>query len=82
MIKNFIDGTRIHNRLPVLLAERKMSIRELSEETGITYTMIRDLYHGNRQSVKWDTIEAVCRVLGIGIGDMLIYVPEDEGDGR
>ena len=41
MIRNFIDGTRIDNRLPVLMVERKISIRELAELTGVTYTMIR-----------------------------------------
>lgn len=80
MVRNFIHGTCIDNKLPTLMGQHKMSIRELSEATGITYTMIRDLYHGNRQSVKWETIEKVCEVLGVGIGELFEYVPpEDTG---
>jgi putative transcriptional regulator len=76
MVRNFIDGTHIDNKLPALLGQHKMSIRELSEATGITYTMIRDLYHGNRQSVKWETIDKVCDVLQVGIADLFEYVPD------
>ena len=81
MIRNFIDGTRIDNRLPVLMVERKISIRELSELTDVTYTMVRDIYHGSRQSAKWETIDRICKALGVGIGDIFIYVPEEEGAG-
>lgn len=73
---NFIDGTRIDNRLPELLANRKMSIRELSRETGITYTMIRDAYHGERQSIKFDLLEAICKVLDVQPGDIYEFVAE------
>jgi putative transcriptional regulator len=69
-----IEGTKIKNHLPALLGDRKMSIRELAEATGITYTMIRDLYHGSRQSVKFETIDKVCEVLGVDIGDLFQYV--------
>ena len=78
METTIIAGTRIKNHLPALLGDRKMSIRELSEATGITYTMIRDRYHGSRQSVKWETIDRVCAVLGVGVGDLFEYLPESE----
>jgi len=70
MDKTMIEGTKIKNYLPAILGDKKMSIRELSEETGITYTMIRDLYHGQRQSVKWETIDKVCEVLDVDVGDL------------
>ena len=76
MVHNFIKGTRIDNRLPTLLGERKMSIRELARETDVTYTMIRDVYHGERQSIKFEVMEKICRVLGIQPGDIFVYVAE------
>ncbi|MBE2225669.1 MAG: helix-turn-helix transcriptional regulator [Anaerolineae bacterium] len=79
MITNFIDDTRIDNRLPAILAMKKMSIRQLSDETGIVYTMIRDVYHGKRQSVKWETIDRICQVLGVDVGDLYVRIPEGEG---
>ena len=73
---NFVASTRIDNRLPELLANRKMSIRELSRESGITYTMIRDAYHGDRQSIKFDLLQAICKVLDVQPGDIYEYVEE------
>lgn len=76
--RNFIEGTRIDNRLPALMGERKMSIRELSRQTGITYSMLWDVYHGERQSIKYEVLDAICRVLEVGPGDIFEYVPENE----
>jgi putative transcriptional regulator len=73
-----IEGTRLVNRLPALLGERKMSIRELSRQTGITYSMVWDVYHSERQSVKYEVLDAICRVLDVQPGDIFVYVPEDE----
>ena len=78
MIRNFVKKTRIDNRLPAILGERKMSIRELSKATGVTYTMIRDVYHGERQSIKFDVVEKICKELGIQPGDIFVYVSEGE----
>ena len=42
----------IVNHLPAILASRSISIRELARLTGITYTTIRAVYHGERRSVQ------------------------------
>lgn len=67
---NFIDETKIDNYLPEIMANRGVSIRALSDATGITYTMIRDIYHGNRESAKFKTLDKICEVLGCDIGDI------------
>lgn len=74
---NFIEGTRLDNRLPALLGERKISIRELSRQTGVTYSMLWDVYHGERQSIKYEVLDAICRVLDVQPGNIFIYVGED-----
>ena len=71
-----IEGTHIKNHLPALLGDRKMSLRSLAEETGIAYTIIRDVYHGNRRSVQWQVIDKLCETLGVGVGDLFEYLGE------
>ena len=66
----------IVNRLPDIMAQKEVSIRELSRMTGITYTTIRGVYHGDRRSVQLNVINAICQMLGIQPGDIYIWVPE------
>jgi putative transcriptional regulator len=67
----------IVNRLPDLMAQKGISIRGLSSMTGVTYTTIRAIYHGERRSVQLAVIEAICRALEIQPGDIYAYVPDD-----
>jgi len=66
------------NRLPQLMEEKGISIRQLSRETGVTYTTIRALYHGQRRSVQLAVLDAVCEALGIQPGDIYEYQPADD----
>ena len=66
----------IVNRLPDLMARKGISIRKLSSMTGVTYTTIRAIYHGERRSVQLAVIEAICRAMKIQPGDIYVYVPE------
>ena len=60
----------ITNQLPRLIAQKGISIRELSRQTGVTYSTIWALVHGRRRSVQLDVLDAVCRVLGVQPGDI------------
>ena len=67
---NLINETSIDNHLPEIMANRGISIRGLSNATNITYTMVRDIYHGNRESAKFKTLDKICEVLSCDIGDI------------
>jgi len=67
----------IVNRLPFVLKQRGLSIRELSRLTGITYTTIRAVYHGQRRSIQIDVMDALCRVLDIQPADIFKYYPDE-----
>lgn len=67
----------ITNHLPAIMAQQGVSIRELSRVTGITYTTIRAMYHGQRRSVQLEVLDAVCEALGVQPGD--IYRREISG---
>jgi putative transcriptional regulator len=63
--------------LDVMLARRKMRSRELAERVGITEQNISLLKSGKVRGVRFDTLEAICRVLQCQPGDLLEYRPGD-----
>ncbi len=69
----------IVNRLPQKLAEQGLSIRELARRTGVTYSTIWAVVHGERRSVQLEVLEAICLVLTIQPGDIYVVV---SGDGK
>jgi putative transcriptional regulator len=63
--------------LDVMLARRKMRSRELAERVGITEQNISLLKSGKVRGVRFDTLDAICRVLQCQPGDILEFRPGD-----
>ncbi|TDQ08879.1 helix-turn-helix domain-containing protein [Pedobacter metabolipauper] len=57
--------------LDIMLAKRKMSLTELSEKVGLTIVNLSILKTGKAKGVRFDTLEAICRVLDCKPGDIL-----------
>ena len=66
-------------QLDVMLARRKMRARELAERIGITEQNLSLLKSGKVRGVRFDTLDAICRVLQCQPGDLLAHAPEDAG---
>ncbi|WP_026769024.1 helix-turn-helix transcriptional regulator [Asinibacterium sp. OR53] len=62
--------------LDVMLARRKMSLTELSEEVGITIANMSILKSGKAKAIRFSTLEEICRVLECQPGDILEYMDE------
>lgn len=58
-------------RLDVVMAQRKMKLQELSERVGISMTNLSLLKNGHVKGVKFETLDALCRVLECTPGDIL-----------
>lgn len=56
-----------------MLAKRKMSLTELSEEVGITMSNLSILKTGKAKAIRFSTLEAICEVLDCQPGDILEY---------
>lgn len=67
--------------LDVMLARRKMRSRELAEHIGITEQNVSLLKSGKVRGVRFDTLARICEALGCQPGDILEYVPGEEGEG-
>ena len=63
--------------LDVMMAKRKISLNELSERVGITPANLSILKTGKAKAIRFSTLEAICRVLDCGIGDVLEYRSEE-----
>jgi len=63
--------------LDVMLAKRKMSLTELSEEVGVTISNLSILKTGKAKAIRFSTLEAICEALDCQPGDILEF-SEDE----
>ena len=69
---------RIILRLDRVMADRKMSLNELSEKVGVANVNLSKLKNGHISAVRFSTLSAICEALGCQPGDILEYDPEHE----
>ena len=61
-----------------MLAIRKKSLTELSQEVGITMANLSILKKGKARAIRFSTLNAICKVLDCQPGDILQYERDDE----
>jgi putative transcriptional regulator len=57
--------------LDVMLARRKMKLKDLAERVGVTLQNLSLLKLGKVQGVRFETLAAICEVLDCEPGDIL-----------
>ena len=65
--------------LDVMMATRKMSLGELSQRVDVTMANLSILKNNKAKAVRFSTLEAICKALDCQPGDILEFVPDDEG---
>ncbi len=60
-------------RLDRVMADRKMSLNELSERVGVANVNLSKLKTGKVSAIRFSTLDAICRVLDCQPGDILEY---------
>ena len=65
-------------RLDRVMADRKMSLNELSEKVGISNVNLSKLKTGKASAVRFTTLNAICQALQCQPGDILEYAPDPE----
>ena len=65
-------------RLDRVMADRKMSLNELSMKVGISNVNLSKLKTGKVSAVRFSTLEAVCKALDCQPGDILEYCQDDD----
>ena len=66
-------------RLDRVMADRKMSLKELSEKVGVANVNLSKMKTGKISAIRFSTLEAICDVLDCQPGDILEY-KRNEGD--
>ncbi len=62
--------------LDVVMAQRKMSLNELSEKTGISTTNLSILKTNKAKAIRFSTLEEICKALDCQPSDILEYVED------
>lgn len=60
--------------LDVMLAKRKMQVKELSEKVGVSVVNLSILKQSKAKAIRFTTLEAICDALDCQPGDILEYV--------
>lgn len=67
----------IEFRLDEMLEKRQKSAYWLSQETGISESMLWRIRHGKTNGVQWSTLNRICDALGCEPGDLIIKVADE-----
>ena len=65
-------------RLDRVMADRKMSLNELSEKVGVANVNLSKIKTGKVNAIRFSTLNAICRVLDCQPGDIFEYVADEE----
>jgi putative transcriptional regulator len=63
--------------LDVMLAKRKMKLKELSETVGVSTVNLSILKQGKVKAIRFSTLDAICLALDCQPGDILERVDEE-----
>lgn len=70
-----IHAIRIH--LDQVLAERGMTLTELSAQVGITVVNLSVLKNGRAKAIRFSTLSRICDVLQCQPGDLITHDPAE-----
>lgn len=63
--------------LDVVMAQRKISVTELSKKIDLTMANLSILKNNKAKAIRFSTLEAICKTLDCQPGDILQYVPDE-----
>lgn len=59
--------------LDVMMAKRKITLKELSKKVGIAEPNLSNLKNSKVKAIRFSTLDAICNILGCQPGDILEY---------
>jgi putative transcriptional regulator len=66
------ETSGIHCRLDELLADRGMTLTELSKRVGVSLVNLSVLKNDRAKAIRFSTLTAICDALGCQVGDLLV----------
>ncbi len=65
-------------RLDRVMADRKISLKDLSDRVGVSNVNLSKMKTGKISAIRFSTLEAICEALDCQPGDILEYDPKAE----
>ena len=65
-------------RLDRVMADRKMSLNELSAKVGVSNVNLSKLKTGKASAIRFSTLNSICKALGCQPGDILEFVDDEK----
>ncbi len=62
--------------LDVMLAKRKMKLKELSEKVGVSTVNLSIMKQGKIKAIRFSTLDSICTVLKCQPGDILEHTED------
>ena len=69
-------------RLDRMMADRKISLNELSEKVGIANVNLSKIKTGKVSAIRFSTLNSICKALDCSIDDVMEFVPDKENDDK
>ncbi|MCR1973169.1 helix-turn-helix transcriptional regulator [Clostridium sporogenes] len=66
--------------LDVMMAKRKISLKELAEKVNLTNANLSILKNNKAKAIRFSTLEAICKELNCQPGDILEYKEDQKGN--
>ena len=67
-------------RLDRVMADRKVSLKDLSDRVGVSNVNLSKMKTGKISAIRFSTLEAICEALHCQPGDILEYDPDAAAD--
>lgn len=68
-------------RLDRVMADRKISLKDLAERVEISNVNLSNLKTGKVKAIRFSTLDAICRELKCQPGDILEYTEDETEEG-
>lgn len=68
---------KIAVNLDLMMVKRKISVKDLAEQIGMTNVNLSNLKTGKMRGIRFDTLAALCKVLKCQPGDILEFVDDE-----
>ena len=68
----------IVNHVSRAMGERRLSIQEVVRRSGLAYSTVHDIYHDKARRMDWQTVDALCRGIGVAtLAELFEYRPDE-----
>ncbi|MCF2639422.1 helix-turn-helix transcriptional regulator [uncultured Fusobacterium sp.] len=68
----------IKNHLSKLMGEKRYTIVQVAEKTGMSTSTISNLYNEKVKRMDFDTLEKLCKLFNCKVQDLIEYIPDEE----